>query len=54
MASSCASKDLDWVLGKIFSGRIVRHWNGLAMAVVESPFGEVEEKYVDMALWDMV
>ena len=33
---------------------VVRHWHRLPRKVVESPFLEVFEKHVDMALRDMV
>jgi len=37
-----------------FTERVVRHWNRLPRAVVESPSLEVLKKFVDMALWDTV
>jgi len=37
-----------------FLERVVRHWNGLPMEILESPSPEVFKKMVDVALSGMV
>ncbi|KFQ47652.1 hypothetical protein N334_00951, partial [Pelecanus crispus] len=37
-----------------FTERVVKHWNRLSRAVVESPSLELFRTRVDVALWDMV
>jgi len=42
------------IMKNVFTARVVRHWNRLPRAVVESPSLEVFKKNVDIALRDMV
>ena len=42
------------ILGKIYSQKVVMHWNRLPTDVVESPSLKVYKKHGDMAVRDMV
>lgn len=55
MVSSFLRGYLDWILEKkLFTDRVVRHWNGLPKGMVESPPLLMFEKNVDVAFGGMV
>lgn len=56
VASRCARRDLDWILGKnFFTERITKHWNRLFREAVEFPSLEVFKRpVVDIELRDTV
>lgn len=50
----CTMGSLDWLLGKLFTKRDVKHWNRLPREVVESPFLGVFKRYIGMAFRNIV
>jgi len=54
MTSSCIRGGLDWILGKMSSLKVVRHWTRLPRAVVGSLSLEGFKKRVDVALQDRI
>lgn len=54
VASRCTRGDLGWILERISSVRVVKHWNGLPGEGVETAPPEIFKGLADMALQDMV
>lgn len=50
MAQSCTGRGLDWILGSIFTKRVVRHWDGLPGEVANALNLSVLKKHLDSTL----
>lgn len=46
--------DINWIIRKNFFKRVFKKWKRLLREAVESPWLEVFERHVDVALKDMV
>lgn len=54
IASFCSRAGSSCTLSRIFSEKVVKHWNELPRVMLESPSLKVLKKQLDMALYAMV